>query len=146
MRPFLLMASIVVLAACASLTPARTFDLVIDQPPGFDPLPIRVSDATGLVRDVITGGGVAAAPLEGRGGLSNPPGQPNGLVVQWLGGVCDQSAVLAVSRGGEGRLHLVLDTTVAQGDCEAMGIFRALRLTLSVPVDPSEANLDFALK
>jgi hypothetical protein len=143
----LLIATLVAVAGCRGfMTPSRAFDLVIDQPPAVDPLPIRVVDTSAYVQQVTVRQGEVLPPFEGRGGLSNPAGRPNDLVVQWVGGACDERAQLDVSIGGEGRLHLEMRTEVAPGDCDAIGITRALWLSLSVPIDPSEANLDFALK
>lgn len=143
----LVIAGLVVLAACNELgVPARTFEVVLDQPDGVDPLPVQVVDTTGYVRRVTTREGVGLPPFEGRGGVSGQPGVPNELVVQWIGGACDERVRLATSIGGEGRFHLELSTEVTPGDCVAMGVNRALWLTLSVAVDPSDTNLDFGTR
>ncbi|HEY7522548.1 MAG TPA: hypothetical protein VH720_02680 [Candidatus Limnocylindrales bacterium] len=147
MRLALVVAVMVALTGCRGfLTPSRTFDTVLEEPAAFDPLPLRVADETGMVRDVIAEVGIVRGPFDGRGALSNPPGQPNRLIVQWVGGACDERTELSVAHGAEGRLHLVLDTVVREQVCNDIGIFRAVSLTLAVPVEASEANLDFARK
>jgi hypothetical protein len=148
MRPIRLLATAAVLlilvGGCDRFAAGRTYELVLQQPEAFEELPVRVVDSTGLVSDVAVRDAEVLPPFDGRGGLSSPPGRPNELLVQWVGGACDERVEIAVSRGGEGRLHLELQTAPASQDCDAIGVGRAVWLVLLGPVDPSEANLDFA--
>lgn len=143
MRALFIIATLVALAGCNELlVPNRTFEVVLEQPDGFDPLPVQVVDRTGYLEQVAIRQGDVLPPFEGRGGVSSPAGRPNELVVQWVGGACDERVRLVSSIGGEGRFHLELSTEVAPGGCDAIGVPRALGLILNVALDPSNANLD----
>jgi hypothetical protein len=137
---------VAVLGACnGDQAPAAEFEVVLVEPIEARRLPVQVRDSTGFVRMVEAGqAGLAQVPeFEGRGGVANPPGRQDQLVVVWVGGACDERVRLDVSRGGEGRLHLELATDVAPGGCDALGVQRSLTLSLGRPTHADQANLDF---
>jgi outer membrane murein-binding lipoprotein Lpp len=61
-------------------------------------------------------------------GVANPAGQPRVLVVPWVGGACDKTTAIDIAAAGSG-LSITIRTTVAPGDCDAIGVGHALRLT-----------------
>jgi len=65
--------------------------------------------------------------------VANPPGQPNVLVVTWTGGACDERTDIGIASAGP-RLAITITTTVANRDCDAIGIGHLLRLTSSQPL------------
>ncbi len=61
-------------------------------------------------------------------GVANPAGQPKVLLVPWVGGACDQTTAIDIAAAGSG-LSIAIRTTVAPGDCDAIGVGHVLRLT-----------------
>jgi len=99
-------------------------------------LPIRVSDALGLIRSV------SIVPADaGHEGVSQVPGREDAIYLQWLGGMCDRSTVVVVDRNGES-IGLTISTERDFGGCRLAGISRTLMLELSEPVDASTVVLD----
>ena len=62
------------------------------------------------------------------GGMLNPTGQPKVLVVPWVGGACDKTTAIDIAAAGSG-LSITISTTVAPGECDAIGVGHVLRLT-----------------
>jgi hypothetical protein len=105
-------------------------------------LPVQVSDTTGSIAD---------AAIDDRnppiGNLGDPflapvPGRPDGVVVGWTGGVCDEDVGIDLSPSGEGRPVFTLKLVSGQGGCFLELIPRRVILTLEDPVDIN----DFALE
>jgi len=95
------------------------FDLLL---PGFadiDPLPVIVSDTTGLVSAV----GLLDEP-GGIDGVRALPGRPEALVVSWLGGMCDRRARVAVVPVGA-EIRIGIETERADA-CLLAGIGRSI--------------------
>jgi hypothetical protein len=72
--------------------------------------------------------------------VSNPPGQPNVLLVSWTGGACDERTDVDIAATGPG-LGITIRTTVANRDCDAIGIGHVLRLTSSQPLPPAAVQV-----
>jgi hypothetical protein len=92
---------------------------------------IRVTDHTGRVADLR----FDPPDADLFGGVSVAPGVPNALDVTWTGGSCDAATEIEITARGAG---LAVDVTVT-GDgnpCDAMGIPRVVRLTLTQPLPP----------
>ena len=97
------------------------------------PLPIILTDETALVT------GIAQAAVDPSTTGNEPavqahPGDPNGLVLTWLGGACDHDAAVhfQVLNGGY-VLNLATHEKVGLG-CVASAVARAVRITVSRPI------------
>lgn len=112
----------------------RTFEFTLAGDDLIDPVRIVVDDRTGLVAraqaQIVLG-------FELVEGVTNPPGQPNRLVVAWLGGMCDLETVVLLEASGPG-LRVGTRTTEAGGACLLAGITRWVVLDFAVPA-PAEA-------
>jgi hypothetical protein len=119
---------VVILAACSRVVGPREWTALADLVAGGT-FAVTVRDETGSIDNVeIDPVGVAAvAPT------ANPPGQPNVLLVAWTGGACDRRTDIAV-RGAAPALTLTIATTVAPGECDAIGVEHTVRLTSSQPL------------
>ena len=91
---------------------------------------MTLTDATQLVT------GITEAPADAATAGNVPvvrsvPDDPDGLVLTWLGGACDQDAAawFAPQDGGY-LLRLAIHESVG-GGCPASGVPRAVRITLS---------------
>jgi hypothetical protein len=85
---------------------------------------ISVRDTSGRIDDVEIDPAGVAVPDE----ITNPAGQPNVVLVPWVGGACDQRTDIPIEARGGG-IALTVHTTVAPGPCDAMGVLHVLRLT-----------------
>jgi endonuclease/exonuclease/phosphatase family metal-dependent hydrolase len=99
------------------------------------PLPVTVIDRTGLVRSIEPMPGFDAPD-----GVSRHRDRADTLVVNWLGGMCDQGArVGLVSTGPIIRIAIQTDR---QGACRLAGITRPLALQLDRAIDPSLVTVE----
>ena len=90
---------------------------------------VNVRDTSGRIEDVE----IDPQAVQGLGGPANPPGQPDVLIVPWTGGTCDEQTDIEVAANGSG-LSISITTATAAGDCDAMGVAHAIRLTGSAAV------------
>jgi len=142
-RLLALLLVLVVGAGCGeTLTPERSFDLILARPADADPLPVRVIDRTGMLVQVSSEAQMLL-DFSGRGVVARQPGQPNVIEVHWVGGACDEGVTLLVRIGAEGRLGIELATGVSGQACVAVGIGRALRLMFAQPLPDDEIPLRF---
>ena len=121
----------VLVAACAAPI-GRVFQTSLPTP-DQDPLPITLTDETGLVT------GLGAANYDPQATLAmvaDDPTTPNALIVSWLGGGCDKDAAIIFRRSpsGSGYDLQVASTPKLGLGCVAVGIGRGLRITTSEPV------------
>jgi hypothetical protein len=102
------------------------------------PLLVTLGDQTALVE------GIEPAWLD------NPPPissltlaggrSPHEFVVLWLGGLCDDEAILSLTTTASGyAMHL--DVRKKFGSCRGGVVWRSLRIELSKPVDPNVVTL-----
>jgi hypothetical protein len=89
---------------------------------------VSVRDGSGRIEDARVDADVG--PL---GDIANPPGQPNVVLVNWVGGACDERTDITIAEAASG-LSIEIRTTAAPGDCDAIGIGHVLRLTGSGPL------------
>ena len=103
-----------------------------------EPLPVTLGDQTGLVE------GIEPAWLD------NPPPvssftlasgrSPHEFVALWLGGLCDNEAILSLTATASGyAMHIEVRRKF--GSCPGAGVVRSLRIELSKPVDPDTVTL-----
>lgn len=129
-------AVVVALVVAACLPPAgRTYQTTLlhispDNPSGDYPLPVTLSDQTDLV--------VGIEPAEGSYGLEpvvqSDPADPKALILSWLGGMCDNDALVSFQPSGSSyALHLEVHQKLGLG-CPAAGILRGLRIVTSEPI------------
>ncbi len=99
-----------------------------------DPLPVAFTDQTGLVTG-ITQAAADPAAIGNAPAVRAAQGDPNGLVLTWLGGACDQdtAARLHVLSGGNVVLNVSVHEKLGLG-CTAAGVPRAIRITTSGPI------------
>jgi hypothetical protein len=122
-------------AACSGPSPSRPFSAVLQVTEETQPLPVVLSDETGLVT------GIASWPMDPRADYAElaalaDPTDPNAFIVRWLGGACDHDGSLTFKRHEEG---YVLNVTVHGnvgflGGCTMNGIYRDVRIVTSSPI------------
>lgn len=98
-----------------------------------DPLPVTLTDETGLVT------GIAPAVVDPAWNDFVPtvhalPNDPNGLVVGWMGGSCDQDTTVwfHVLHGGY-VLNVAVHEKFGLG-CAGAAVLRAIRIVTSSPI------------
>jgi hypothetical protein len=130
---FLLSAAAV--GACSGPSPSRQFSAVLQFSAEAQPLPVVLSDETGLVT------GIASAPMDPGADYAElaataDPTNPNAFIISWLGGACDNDASLRFYRAeGVYVLNVAVHGKVGfPGGCTANGIFRDVRIVTSSPV------------
>jgi len=137
-----LVACLVALVVAQAFVGSRTFRA--DPPnlgdqPGWDPVPVTVYDATGLVAEVRVwtrpedwGGD---PPLEGAVTL------PDSWVrVGWIGGACADRSLLAFVDGGPGLRMAWWEQGLFLG-CPAVGIPRAIEVRLTRLIEPDRIEV-----
>ncbi|MBA2382556.1 MAG: hypothetical protein H0V73_10650 [Chloroflexi bacterium] len=120
----------IVAAACQSQGQVFQATLLTDP---VKPLPVSLTDESKLV----TGITEAAADSTTTGSdpaLRADQDDPNGLVLTWLGGACDQDAAVWFGpQNGGYVLSLAIHVKVGLG-CPASGVPRAIRIATSRPI------------
>ena len=121
-------------AACSEPSPSRQFRAVLQVSAETPPLPVVLSDETGLVT------GIGSAPMDPSAAAEPAaradPTDASAFIVSWLGGACDGDAALTFKRIEGG---YVLNVTVHgkvsfPGGCPASGVFRDVRIDTSSPI------------
>jgi hypothetical protein len=122
-------------AACSEPSPSRQFSAVLQFSEEAQPLPVVLSDETGLVT------GIASAPMDPRADYTELAGQadptdPNAFIVRWLGGACDHNASLTFKRHEEGYvLNVAVHGNLGfPGGCMMLGVYRDVRIVTSSPI------------
>ena len=110
----------------------RTFQTTLPTE-GRDPLPVTLTDETGLVT------GVAPAEVDLVWNDNVPAihalrNEPNAAVLSWLGGACDQDAtVLFHVVHGDSLLNVAIHEKFGLG-CSGAAVARAIRISTSNPI------------
>jgi hypothetical protein len=122
-------------AACAGPSASRQFTTVLKFSDEAVPLPAVFKDETGLVTAIGSG------PMDPTVNYSDPvvradSTDPNAFIVSWLGGACDNDALLWFTRGqGVYALSVEVHGKVGfPGGCTASGVPRDVRIVTSSPV------------
>lgn len=97
---------------------------------------VTVTDTSGRVGAVEEppDAGFPAAPVV------VPPGMPDRLDISWTGGDCDKATDVAIAARGNG-LAITVTITPNGQVCDAMGVPRVLRLTMTQPVPPAAVTV-----
>jgi hypothetical protein len=121
-------------AACSGAS-SRQFIAVLQFSEETAPLPMVLSDETGLVT------GIALAPMDPLANYAEAvaradPTDPNAFIVSWLGGACDNDASLTFKRHEGGYfLHVTVHGNVGfPGGCTMNAIPRDVRIVTSSPI------------
>src|SRR5690349_21536205 len=94
--------------------------------PSYSPLPVTLTDQTGLVTAVAQ---EPDAQVANEPSLAAVAGDPNAAVLTWLGGACDSDAtVLFHHLNGGYVMNVAIHEKIGLG-CTAVGIPRSLRIT-----------------
>jgi hypothetical protein len=120
----------VALAGCSLLPPPPGIQLVIPATAERHALPVTVVDHAGIVRTA-----AATEPWDATGETVVLPelGRDNVVRVAWMGGDCDDRAVITVDSAGAG-YAVTVDSQSSASECSAVGVLREIRLTLSKPI------------
>ena len=118
-------------AACGQ--PAGTlFKVTLSHLDRSYPLPVVLGDQTNLVIGMEQ---AEPDPLSNKPSIEVDPEDPRVVVVWWIGGACDNDAVLAFYPLSPGyALDLTTHGKIVFG-CTAVGIPRGVRIEMSAPVD-----------
>ena len=105
------------------------------------PLLVTVTDATTLVTEIAEAA-VEPVTIGNEPAVRADPDDSTGLVLTWLGGGCDQDAAVRFLSASDG---YVLNVTTHQkfglGGCTAVGVPRAVRITLSRAIPASSITV-----
>jgi hypothetical protein len=98
-----------------------------------DPLPVTLTDETGLVT-AIEQVEADAASVGDLAALQADPTDPNASVLTWVGGACDQDTTVwfHVLSGGY-VMNVAIHERLGMG-CTAVGIPRGIRITTTRPI------------
>ena len=126
------------LAGCSRIVGPRSWTATAQRIGGGSYL-IDVSDTSGRV----DGLEIDPPGLGVVGGVINPPGQPNVVVVPWTGGACDERTDIAIAPNGQG-LAISIATRVLPGVCDAIGVEHTLRITSGQPLPAAAVTVTSA--
>ena len=123
------------IAACSGPASSRQFSTVLHFADGAASLPAVLKDDTGLVTAIESG------PMDPRFDYSEPAARadssdPNAFIISWLGGACDNDALLWFTPG-QGVYALSVEVHGKfgfPGGCTANGIPRDVRIVTSSPI------------
>lgn len=128
----------VVLAGCSLLPPPAGIQLTIPATGEVRALPVTVVDHAGIVRDAAPGelpDKVVAGPGTWEASVQAVAGRDDAVLVTWVGGSCDDRAIVTIDETG-GRYAVTVRTESSATECDAAGRFRAVLLSLVGPVAP----------
>ena len=104
-----------------------------------EPLPVTLIDRTGSVA------GLDVVPENFEGafdrGVSPVPGRPAAIVMQWIGGACDEGATVTLE-DRQGSMWLTVETTGSGHECILIGIGRFMVIRFYLPVDASRFHVE----
>ena len=122
---------VAVVAACQA--DGTTFQTTL-RTEGNDPLPVTLTDQTGLVTAIGQPVLDASAWNDNVPVLHADPDDPNASVLTWLGGMCDQdTAVWFGLQTGGYILSVAVHEKLGLG-CPAAAVLRAIRISTSRPI------------
>jgi hypothetical protein len=137
-KPTVLLTALI-LAGCSLFGGVRTFGFSFPAEGNMQALPVLLTDHSGSVVEIL--GAPGFEPLIDEG-IATIPEDPNAVVAHWIGGFCDASVAITVHETS-GFLDIIVATTRRPGDCEAIGIQRAVLIKLSSRADMSRIGIKF---
>lgn len=117
------------LAACQSA--GRTFQVTLQTTSG-DPLPVSLTDETGVVTGITQAAAdftISFEPI-----ARADPSEPRALVLSWMGGVCDVAATVTVVEQEGSYVIGLASRERTGGGCPSAGVPRGIRITTSDPL------------
>jgi hypothetical protein len=127
----------VLLAGCTLLPPPAGIQVVIpggSEIPGgpqIPALPVTIVDHADIVRDVSPG--VPVADVSAEQPVHAVPGREDAVALAWLGGECDDRAIITIDADGD-RYRVTIESQSLATSCSAVGIIRTLLVELTKPV------------
>lgn len=124
---------LVALAGCSLLPPLPPEGIQLTIPARQDvrALPVTVVDRAGIVREATPA--EIPARFTGATTVQAVDGRDDAVVLAWMGGTCDDRAVVTVEKAGD-RYRVAVESRSSAMACNAAGVFRAVSLTLTQPV------------
>jgi hypothetical protein len=123
----------VLLAGCSLLPPPAGIQLTIPAGEEVRALPVTVVDNAGVISE--------ATPVENPVGFSGQTtvqaldGRDDAVVLAWMGGACDDRAIITIEQTGD-RYRATVESQSSAISCSAVGVSRAVLLSLNQPVGP----------
>ena len=117
-------------AGCSFLPPPDGMQVTLPAVGDLGPHPVTVVDHAGIVRAATpsVANGVVNAGLA----FQAVPGRDDQVLVTWLGGECDDRTIITIDPDAD-RYRVHLETPSSALGCSAVGIPRAVLLTLTRP-------------
>jgi hypothetical protein len=138
-RPHVLAATLALAIAGCTMA-STTFGFAFPEQGGnIGALPVVLTDHTAMVVDVDAAPDNFEPLIET--GIAPFPGNPNAVVVHWIGGACD-SGIRMTLTGAPG-MTLAVETTRKDGPCILIGIGRAVLIQFGRPIDMSQIGVRF---
>jgi hypothetical protein len=131
MRSLGFVAFAAMLAGCSLLPPLAGIQITIPAHQDVPALPVTVVDDAGVVVEAAT----ADIPEGFLGETSVEPvaGRDDAVVLAWMGGECDDRAIIKIQPAGN-RYRATAESPSSAMGCSAVGVFRAVLLSLNKPV------------
>jgi hypothetical protein len=119
------------LAAGCALIPPVSSQVTIPATQDAAALPVTIVDHGGIVREARPD----ARPddVASRTSVHAVPGREDAVLLTWIGGACDDRAIVTIDRD-VGRYRVTVEAQSSAKGCRPVGIIRTLLLTLTEPV------------
>ena len=118
------------LGACTLLPPPEGIQVTIPAGPDVHALPVTVVDSSGIVRDAMPA--ILVGVVDGTT-VEAVAGRHDAVVVSWIGGDCDDHAIISIEPTGD-RYRASVTSQSSAMSCSAAGVLRGVRLSLTKPV------------
>ena len=130
--------SICLVVVGCSPSMGRSFAVTIPGQAGISPLLTVLLDKSGVIESI-----AAEVPTatESDIDVANPPGEPDVLLVTWIGGTCDHRVEFVFDGGADA--YTLSGVTERDSGCTLSGIARSIRMQMSTPV--SADTVEFQL-
>lgn len=129
----LLVAIALMATGCSVPPPPSGIQLVLPARPEVRALPVTVVDHADVISDAAPAEIPADAPWETT--IRAVDGRDDAVLLTWMGGACDDRAIVTVDEVGA-RYRVTVKTEMSGMGCTAVGVFRAVLLTLAKPIEP----------
>ena len=121
------------LAGCSLLPPPAGIQLTIPARQDARALPVIVVDNAGIVREATPA--EIPADFSGEATVQALAGRVDAVVLVWMGGGCDDRSIVTIDQAGA-RYRTTVESRTSAIGCSAVGVFRAVLLSLAQPVGP----------
>lgn len=121
--------SICLVVVGCSPSVGRSFAVTIPGQASISPLLAVLLDKSGVIQSVAA---EVPAATESDSAITNPPEEPDVLLVTWIGGTCDHRVEFVFDGGADA--YTLSGVTERDSGCTLSGIARSIRIQLSTPV------------